>query len=58
MRATWLIAATILAVVWVPVSILPVEGWVFALPIALTVAVAAAAALYEKRTGGGRAASR
>jgi type VI secretion system protein ImpL len=58
MRATWLIAATILAVVWVPVSILPVEGWVFALPIALTVAVAAAVALYEKRTGGGRAASR
>ena len=39
-----------LAVVWVPVSILPVEGWVFALPIALSVAVGAAVGVALTKT--------
>ncbi len=58
MRATWLIAATILAVVWVPVLILPVDGWVYALPAALTIGVVVGLVLYEKRAGAGSAGSR
>ncbi len=58
MRATWLIAATILAVVWVPILILPVEGWVYALPAALTIGVIVGLVLYEKRAAGGRSDSR
>lgn len=58
MRATWFIAATILAVVWVPVLILPVDGWVYVLPAALTVGVIAALVLYERRTSAGHSESR
>lgn len=58
MRATWLIAATILAVVWVPVSILPVEGWVYALPVLLTIGVIAGLVTYERRTSAGHSESR
>lgn len=58
MRATWLIAATILAVVWVPVLILPVDAWVFALPVLLTVGVVAATISYDRKTAAGNADSR
>jgi type VI secretion system protein ImpL len=58
MRATWLIAATILAVVWVPVLILPVDAWVFALPVLLTVGVVAATVSYDRKTAAGNADSR
>lgn len=58
MRATWLIAATILAVVWVPVAILPVDAWVFALPVLLTVAVVAGTVAYDRKTSAGSADAR
>ncbi len=55
MRATWLIAATILAVVWVPVAILPVAPWVYALPAILSVGVIAGTVAYDRRTAAGNA---
>jgi type VI secretion system protein ImpL len=58
MRATWFIAATILAVVWVPVLILPVEGWVYVLPAALSIGVIVGLVLYERRTSAGHSDSR
>lgn len=58
MRATWFIAATILAVVWVPVLILPVDAWVYVLPVLLSVGVIAATIAYDRRTSAGNAEAR
>lgn len=58
MRATWLIAATILAVVWVPVAILPVDAWVFALPVLITAGVIAGTISYDRKTAAGNADAR
>jgi type VI secretion system protein ImpL len=58
MRATWLIAVTILAVLWVPVLILPVNPWVFSLPVLLTVGVIAGTIAYDRKTAAGNADAR
>lgn len=58
MRAARLIAAMVIVTAWVPVLVLPVPGWMFALPAVLTAAALFLAIRVERGSKGGHAEAR
>jgi type VI secretion system protein ImpL len=58
MRATWFIAATVLAVLWIPVAVLPIPSWGYLFPILFSIATIVALVLYERRSSAGHSESR